>query len=154
MIRYVRWRVTLNAESWWVKARGYREACAYALRRHGAFNSVQRFNWILPNETKFMSDEKEIMNLLRESKWKRSARANCGDTPQAESSSTNRSLTAVSSNGESGSHGCNPEPIAPCEEASPGATKQIKKTACHCGKRLNENGLCWCCDPISTCWPK
>jgi len=26
--------------------------------------------------------------------------------------------------------------------------------ACHCGKALNENGLCWNCDPISTCWPQ
>ena len=29
-----------------------------------------------------------------------------------------------------------------------------KKTTCHCGKPLNEDGLCWCCDPISTCWPQ
>lgn len=29
-----------------------------------------------------------------------------------------------------------------------------KKTKCHCGKPLNENGLCYCCDPISTCWPQ
>lgn len=26
--------------------------------------------------------------------------------------------------------------------------------SCHCGKPLNENGLCWFCDPISTCWPQ
>jgi predicted Zn finger-like uncharacterized protein len=25
---------------------------------------------------------------------------------------------------------------------------------CHCGKALNENELCWCYDPISTCWPQ
>jgi hypothetical protein len=31
-------------------------------------------------------------------------------------------------------------------------TRHGEKTVCHCGKPLNENGLCWRCDPISTCW--
>jgi len=44
---YVRWRVALNGETWWIKARGYREACSYALRRHNAYNSVVRYNWLV-----------------------------------------------------------------------------------------------------------
>lgn len=44
--RYVRWRCQYNDHTWWIRARGYREAVKYGLRRFGIINCVQRFNWI------------------------------------------------------------------------------------------------------------
>ena len=29
-----------------------------------------------------------------------------------------------------------------------------RRTTCHCGKPRNKDGLCYVCDPISTCWPQ
>jgi len=40
------------------------------------------------------------------------------------------------------------------QQAAEAWNMRAKKNVCHCGKPLNENGLCWCCDPISTCWPQ
>lgn len=34
------WRVTYLGETWYVRARGYRQACKYALRRYGAYETV------------------------------------------------------------------------------------------------------------------
>lgn len=63
------------------------------------------------------------MNLLQESARKRSARANCGDPALPESSSTNRSRSSNCVPTEKVDHTeCNPEPVAPCEVASPGAS--------------------------------